>query len=148
VSYILFDNSFNLVDFGFDQIDEGATTTHNLLQLKVKVQQAGYLYVFLSNENPTPKDIWFDDFNIRRTFVDVIHTTDYYGYGSEIKGTTFSKAGAYKNQFLYNGKEKQDELDLGWLDYGARMYMSDIARWGVIDPLAEKVLRYSPYAYV
>lgn len=32
-------------------------------------------------------------------------------------------------------------------DYGARLYMSDLGRWGVVDPLAELGVTITPYRY-
>ena len=54
-----------------------------------------------------------------------------------------SQLGGYLN-YKYNGKELQET---GMYDYGARMYIPDLGRWGVIDPLAETSRRFTPYNY-
>lgn len=72
-----------------------------------------------------------------------LEESNYYPFG--LKHTGYNTlAGNYSYQYKYNGKELQET---GMYDYGARFYMPDIGRWGVIDPLAEKMRRHSPYNY-
>jgi RHS repeat-associated protein len=67
---------------------------------------------------------------------------NYYPFGLMHNAQSYNFDNAY--QYKYNGKELQET---GMYDYGARFYMPDIGRWGVVDPLAEVSRRWNPYNY-
>ncbi|WP_449397449.1 RHS repeat-associated core domain-containing protein [Chryseobacterium wanjuense] len=72
---------------------------------------------------------------------EIIEENNFYPFGMKHEGYN-PTAGNPAYNYGYNGKELQKET--GWSDYGARMYMSDIGRWGVVDPLAEQMRRLFP----
>ncbi|WP_081873933.1 DUF6443 domain-containing protein [Chryseobacterium sp. JM1] len=77
---------------------------------------------------------------------EILDTSNYYPFGLNHtggNGLNSSGFGSWQS-YKYNGKELQET---GMYDYGARFYLSDIGRWGVIDPMAEKMRRHSPYNY-
>ncbi|WP_261510111.1 DUF6443 domain-containing protein [Chryseobacterium paludis] len=76
---------------------------------------------------------------------EIIEENNYYPFGLKHEGYN-ALVGNPAYNYRYNGKELQKET--GWNDYGARMYIADIGRWGVVDPLAETSRRFSPYNYV
>ena len=73
----------------------------------------------------------FDDFTVTHTKSPVIQAEDYYPFG--LVASSYRRENSLEQNFLYNGKELQNDLDLNWYDYGARMYEPSIARWNGID---------------
>jgi RHS repeat-associated protein len=77
--------------------------------------------------------------------------TSYDPFGFVTQQSNWYATGAFKNKFLYNGKELQDDLLAGvkvdWYDYGARMYDAQLGRWHVVDPVTSNYPSISPYVY-
>lgn len=72
---------------------------------------------------------------------------NYYPFGLAMAENGYENVLETENKFKFQGQEHQDDFDLNWYDYGARMYDPSIGRWHVVDPLAEKYFSFSPYNY-
>jgi RHS repeat-associated protein len=87
----------------------------------------------------------YDDFTVTHTKSPVIQAEDYYPFG--LVASSYRRENSLEQNYLYNGKELQDELNLGWLDYGARMYDAALGRFFTHDAFSWKYLDFSPYQY-
>jgi RHS repeat-associated protein len=150
LNWIIFDRNFVFKDGGYVPVttaakENGSGGNHEPLRALINVKEAGYVYIYLSNENETPVEVFFDDFRVEHVKSPVVSMQDYYPFG--LASQSYQRENSVPQNFLFNGKERQDELNLEWLDYGARMYMSDIARWSAVDPLSDKMTRFSVYNF-
>jgi RHS repeat-associated protein len=92
-----------------------------------------------------PDNTGYDDGVV--TEADIKHINHTYPFGMAMEGNWNNAGSANNNRYLYNGKQWNDDLGMGWYDYGARFYDPAIARWTAVDPLSEKMRRHSPYNY-
>lgn len=161
LNYMVFDEYYNPISelTGHQQISELAKETgvnvtnenptgedHEKLEHSITITQSGYVYIYLSNEEDTPIDVFFDDFTVTQHHTPIVSKDDYYPFG--LTFASYNRPASTGQNFKYNGKEEISALGLNWTDYGARMLDKALGRWWVIDPLAEKYHPISTYAYV
>ncbi|MDJ1466935.1 RHS repeat-associated core domain-containing protein [Xanthocytophaga flava] len=103
----------------------------------------GYVQILVANESESP--VWFDDIKISYSRDLIVQENHYDPWGLNLVG--IETGGNPNHKFQYNGKEKQEDFGLNWMDYGARMYDAQLGRWHVIDPKADSMRRWSPYNY-
>jgi len=152
LNWLVFDRNFVFQTGGFKQIttvckESGTNVSHELVSSPdIPITREGYVYIYLSNENTTPVEVYFDDFKVTQTKGPIVQQTDY-----DPLGLTFnesSRENSVPNNFLYNGKELQKDNDLNWYDFGARMYDAALGRWHAVDSKSENYPDWSPYTFV
>jgi RHS repeat-associated protein len=78
---------------------------------------------------------------------EVIQRNYYYSFGLRVDSPDFQIGDEPKNNYLYNGKELNEELDLNWLAYGFRWYDPAVGRFPSVDPAADQFAWVSPFNY-
>jgi RHS repeat-associated protein len=160
LNYLLYDRDFNPLNGGFKRLTVNGRETgetvgtplpnggFDVLAFEdddIKITEPGFVYIYFSNENESRVEVFFDDFEVAHTKSPVVQQDDYYPFG-----LTFNSSQREKNifnRYQFNSKEKQNELNLNWSDYGARMYLPELGRWNGGDRMAEKYFPLSSYAF-
>lgn len=77
--------------------------------------------------------------------IEVLEENNYYPFGLKYNENSSGLSATASYQYKYNGKEFQTDTKM--YDYGARMYMPELGRWGSADGKGELYLSKSPYSY-
>ncbi|MFM8912742.1 MAG: RHS repeat domain-containing protein, partial [Flammeovirgaceae bacterium] len=92
-----------------DSKETGTNVAHDRLapDNEIRIAEAGYMYIWLSNENPTPVEVYFDDFKITQTKSPVIQQDDYYPFG--LAFNSYQRENSVSNRWKFQGQEHVDD---------------------------------------
>src|SRR5690606_34052686 len=151
VNIIVFDKDFNLLDAAWEAIDPGAeqvgaspVVTHDYMMVEYTVKHEGYVFMYVSNENPTLVDVYFDDVVITYTPTNVLQYNEYYPFGLQTSNSWTRENSS--NDFLYNGGSELNGTT-AWYETFFRGYDPVLGRFNQVDPMAHAASSFTPYNY-
>src|SRR5690606_26510305 len=122
--------------------ENGQDVAHErLFSPDIVIDAPGYVYIYLSNEEETPLEVYFDDFTVEHVQSPVVQMDDYYPFG--LTFNSYRRENTIANDHKYQSWELQDELDLNVYATEFRTYEPSLGRWMQIDPKASE--RESPF---
>jgi RHS repeat-associated protein len=155
LNYLVYDRDFKFLDGGFVPMTDAAkengktnNVAHELLDKEIIIKHAGYVYVYLSNDNlalgGSRVDVFFDDFKVEHVKSLIVQTDDFYAFGLQSNG--FSRENSVANNFLFNGgTELNTTTDL--YETFFRNYDPALGRFNSIDPLSSLYPGWSSYSF-
>ncbi len=160
--WIYFNDAYVYVRSGGQAITTSAYNAFEKLSRSFTAEQNGYLYIYVANESSVSSttNVHFDETYIvhekNNVTLQVTQASDYYPFGLSFNEYNADRlkevsAGNYeptlRNRYKFQGQELQKDLDLGWYQFKWRMHDPAIGRFGAVDPLSDKYLYNSTYAF-
>lgn len=118
---------------------------------EIEMTKNGYLYVFVSNESKG--NVYFDDIRVDHIKGSLIEETHYYPFGLTMEGISSKAFGPLENKRKrFQGqelasKELYDGSGLDMYEFKWRMHSPQIGRFWQADPLADRYVHNSTYAF-
>ena len=91
-------------------------------------REEGYIYVYVSNENSSLVEVYFDDVVVTQTKSNIIQSNEYYPYGLQT-ANSWTREYTLDNNFLYNGGTELNKTS-GVYDLYYRNYDPALGRFG------------------
>ena len=150
VNLLVFDKNYNFLDLTFEQINGGEQVgvtpkaAHDYMSREYTVKEEGYIYAYLSNENTTQVEVYFDDVVITQTKTNIVQYNEYYPFGLQTS-TSWTREGS-DNDFLYNAGNELNANN-GWYEMHYRGYDPATGRMLQVDPYATAYANHTTYNY-
>jgi len=139
----LFDKDHKFLDVAYAPVTSSGVPT--LVGRSYTVREAGYAYLYISNEQVMQTDVYFDDVKFTYTPTNVLQYTEFYSHGAP-NAQSWTRENTTANNFLGNGgTELNPTTSLYDLHY--RNYDPVLGRMNQIDPVADKYGSVTPYNY-
>jgi RHS repeat-associated protein len=150
INWVLFDEQFNFVSVnsGFEQVGADNTLTPHS-RTGLPISKNGYLYIYASNETPNI-DVCFDNLQVTHIRGPLSEETHYYPFGLKMNGISsrgLSFGNPENKQKKFQGQEYNDDLGVDVYEFRYRMDDPQTGRFWQIDPLADKYVYNSTYAF-
>ena len=92
--------------------------------------------------------MFFDNIQVLQKRGAILEETDYYPFGLVMSGISSKAAGTIQNkEKTFQGQRFDDDLGLNWVQFKWRNHDPQIGRFIEIDPLSEKYVYNSTYAF-
>ena len=145
LNYMFFKEDMTYVTSGFTQITSAAHNSWEAVAFDepIVIAENGFMLVYVSNETNAASIVDFDNLTITHSKTPIIYASSFEPFGLEF--ATFNRS--YSQKVRYKFQEQEYDETPGWYAYKYRNHDPVLGRFFNIDPLAEKYLYNSTYAF-